>query len=126
MVVKKLFSKATPVVIAGAEKKYCSHHQRNNMWSALSASRAKTSNLVLFHSASNRGGSNQRRQGLAPPVFPLTQYPNLAGAHHAEANDHEITHGRLTAMSASAQTRSFDDIGSMSGLSESGHGWPVL
>jgi hypothetical protein len=34
MVVKKLFSKATPVVVAGAEKKYCSHHQRNNMWLA--------------------------------------------------------------------------------------------
>jgi hypothetical protein len=27
MVVKKLFSEATSVVIAGAEKKYCSHHQ---------------------------------------------------------------------------------------------------
>jgi len=33
-VVKKLFSKATPVVIAGAEKKYRSHHQQNNMWLA--------------------------------------------------------------------------------------------
>jgi signal transduction histidine kinase len=28
MVIKKLFSEATPVVIAGAEKKDCFHHQR--------------------------------------------------------------------------------------------------
>jgi hypothetical protein len=31
MVVKKLFSKATPVVIASAEKKYCSHHSSRIM-----------------------------------------------------------------------------------------------
>ena len=32
MVVEKLFGKATPVIIAGAEEKYCFHHRRNSMW----------------------------------------------------------------------------------------------
>src|SRR5262245_25879795 len=32
MVVEKLLGQATPVIIAGAEKKDGSHHRRNNMW----------------------------------------------------------------------------------------------
>jgi hypothetical protein len=32
MVVEKLFGKATAVIVAGAEKKDCSHHRRNNLW----------------------------------------------------------------------------------------------
>src|SRR6516164_7577203 len=34
--------------------------------------------------------------------------------------------GLARQMSASGQTRSFGDVGSMSGLPESGHGWAIM
>jgi hypothetical protein len=40
MVVEKLFGEATAVIIAGAEKKYRSHHRRNNPQSPYDAGSA--------------------------------------------------------------------------------------
>jgi hypothetical protein len=50
----------------------------------------------------------------------------LAGTLEAGPGIPRSEYMRSRLMSESGQTRSFGDGGSMSGLPESGHGWPIL